>query len=220
MFSFGSTLAILLFVSVLVFLLFKKFSSPQGVVAQMTPQLSIQAVHSNILKEIKNVKELATIRATFDSVVDFSKSKQIFGKDIPFSEQKLVLSYSGNIVCGCDLDKIRMSQSFLNNNHLMITLPNSRILDIYPDVNSFKVHSQKSQIFADKVDLDFQNNLIADDIEKKRAEYIEDGILLKSNENIRQILNSIVAPMGVIAEVNFVDDNELPPPTNTLMLTE
>lgn len=215
--AFFSTLAVLFFISVLLFIVFKKNFSSQGLTSQITPQLSIQMVHSNILKEIKNVKEFSTIRVPFDSIIDFSNNKQIFGKDIPFSEQKLVLSYSGVIVCGCDLDRINLSQSFFNNNHLTITLPYSQIMDIYPEMATIKIHSQKSQIFADKIDLDLQNKLISADIETKRAEYIASGILSNSNERITKYLNSIVAPMGVVAEINFVENNQLPANSQRLL---
>ena len=223
--SFFSTLATLGFISVLIailaVLLLKKFSSSRNEITQsLTPQVSIQTVHANILNEIKNVTELATTRVEFNEVVDVTKSKTLGNFKIPFSTQKLLLSYSGMIVCGCDLEKINMAQSFFNDNHLKITLPNCKILDYYVVPGSVKIHTQDSQIFADKIDLEFQDKAVNENLEMKKQAEIDRGILSDSNEKICQILNKIVAPMGIIAEINFVDERELPPPTTVPLLHE
>lgn len=211
--GFFSTLAVLLVVVVLVILAFRRFNQNDT-----QAQLSIQAVHSNILSEMKNVKELATIRTDFQSTIFLSHNKKVFGFDLPFSERKFTLSYRGNLVCGCDLDKIKISDNFFNENHIAITLPNSRIFDIYPDVNSFQIYENKSELLADAITLELQNKAVAADIEVVKQQFISDGILIKSNENIRKVFADMTAKFGVVAEINFVDNDELPPPANQKLL--
>jgi len=166
---------------------------------------SIQTIHAIIISKIQDVKELAALRSNFKSVVSFSEAKKIFGHDMPGSSRKFILEYTGTIVCGCDLSKIRISDQFYNKNHLMITLPNSQVLDIYPDISSFKVHEQSSGIFAEDIKIDDQNREVAKDLEQVKQRLIEEGILLKSNENVSRLLASTINLIGIETDIHFVE---------------
>ena len=203
--AFGAILAAFLVVSGFSVSALKKFSVSSKTI-QPQSQLSIQIVQSTILQGIKNIKELATIRMSFQSVAQVSSDKKILGKTVPFSKRKLSVSYTGTAVCGCDLEKVTVANKFLNTNHVVINVPTSKFLDIYPDVGSFKVHEKKSQFFSAPIDIEIQDKAVAADIEDMKCKLIEDGILLKSNENIRQILKSLTIPLGVVAEINFIDE--------------
>lgn len=106
------------------------------------------------------------------------------------------MDYAGTIVCGCDLNEIRITQEG-NSNRVKITVPQSKILDIYADVNSFMINHQKSGIFAKNIKIEEQNEWIAQDLKSQEQAAIEEGILKRSNDNIRQVLNSIIESKGL-----------------------
>ena len=212
--TFFATMAVLLFVSILTGTSVYLYSKRNRTTISPTQELSIQMVHATILSEIKNIRELSTIENNFKSTVVFNEAeKKLWGHDVPGTTRKFKLNYSGTIVCGCDLNKIIIDNNFFNQNHLRITVPESKILHIYPHIDSIEPYDVSTGIFASDITLEEQNNAVAKDLEVVKEQQIKDGILLKSNENIRGLLLGITAPIGVEAEINFIesrDDSDTP----------
>ena len=163
-----------------------------------------RSVRTMILSGIQNVSELATIRERFQSIVTFSDGIKIPGlnMNIPGTTRKFMLKYYGTIVCGCDLSKAQVSERF-DINRVRITLPESEILDTYADVQSFEVYDQSAGIFT-RVKLEDQNREVNADLEKVKAHELKQGILKRSDENVRKILGSVVASVGMEAEIVFI----------------
>lgn len=164
-----------------------------------------RSVRTTILSGIQNVSELATIRERFQSIVSFSDGIKIPGLNvnIPGTTRKFMLKYDGTIVCGCDLSKAQVSERF-DVNRVRITLPRSRITDIYADVHSFEVYDQHAGIFT-SVKLEDQNREVEADLAKVKAHELEGGILAHSDENVRKILTSVVSSTGMEAEIIFTE---------------
>ena len=215
--TFWATIAVLVFVSALVgggavlFMRQRRVSLPQE-------ELSIQTVRAIILTKLQNVRELAMIRSNFQSVVDFTESKKVFGHDVPGTTRKFMLSYTGTVVCGCDLNKVNVGNSFFNRNHLQITLPQSRIFDIYPDLSTVKLHDQDTGIFANDIKIEEQNREITADLQDVKQRLINEGILLKSNDNVQQLVRSITAPLGIEAVIAFDNTEQLNGQSESLRL--
>ncbi len=167
------------------------------------------SIRSTILSGIKSVSELATVRGQFQSIVTFSDGVKIPWLDVNFpgTTRKFMLKYYGTIVCGCDLSKAQVSERF-DVNRVRITLPRSKILDVYADVNSFEVYDQSAGIFT-RVKLEDQNREVNADLEKVKAHELQNGILEQSDNNVRKILTSVVASTGMEAEILFTDDETL-----------
>ena len=212
--TFLMTIAVLLFVSILaggsVYINSKRNRTPELPATPPVLGLSIQSVHSTIMSEIQNLKELSTLKSNFHSVVSFEENKKIFGRDVPGTTRKFKLNYSGTIICGCDLTKIIIDTGFHNCNRLHITLPESQVLHVYPNIETFEIYDVSAGIFTSDIEIEDQNREIAKDLEEVKQQKIQDGILLKSNENARKLLRAITTPLGIEAEVNFVDFNEEP----------
>ena len=167
------------------------------------------SIRSTILSGIKSVSELATVRGQFQSIVSFSDGVKIPWLDVNFpgTTRKFMLKYYGTIVCGCDLSKAQVSDRF-DVNRVRITLPHSKILDVYADVNSFEVYDQSAGIFT-RVKLEDQNREVNADLEKVKAHELQNGILEQSDNNVRKILTSVVASTGMEAEILFTDDETI-----------
>ena len=167
-----------------------------------------RSVRTTILSGIQNVSELATTRERFQSIVSFSDGMKIpiLNFNFPGTTRKFMLKYYGTIVCGCDLSKAQVSERF-DVNRVKITLPHSKILDIYADVQSFEIYDQRAGIFT-SVKLEDQNREVNADLEKIKTHEIENGILTHSDENVRKILNSVVASTGMEAEIIFTDNEQ------------
>ncbi|MBQ7592901.1 MAG: DUF4230 domain-containing protein [Synergistaceae bacterium] len=163
-------------------------------------------VRTTILEGIEKVKELATIRRRFQSIVSFSEGVKIPGLNMNFpgTTRKFMMKYDGVIVCGCDLSQVKISESY-DGGKVKIMLPHSKILDSYADMNSFEVFDQSAGIFT-SVKLEDQNREIKSDIDKVKETELQNGILLQADENVKNILSSVVAPTGMLPEFIFTEN--------------
>ncbi|MDR1376739.1 MAG: DUF4230 domain-containing protein [Synergistaceae bacterium] len=164
-----------------------------------------QSVRSTLLQGIKNVKDLATIRQNFQSIVIFEDTKALLGFSLPGTGRKFILKYSGTITCGNDLSKIRISERFAVN-RVRVVVPRSRLLDLYADMKSIQVYDQKAGFFT-SIELQDQNREISNNLEEVRQDALQSDILRRADENTRTVLVSLVASLGMEAEVIF-DDRE------------
>ena len=163
-----------------------------------------EAVRSTILEGIRSVSELATVRQNFQSIVTFESSKKIPGLSwtIPGTKRKFMLKYNGTIVCGCDLTKVKLTEGY--GDRMRIILPRSQVLDVYADMQSLEVYDQSAGIFT-SVKLEDQNREISADLEKVKTHELQNGILELSDQNVKKILASVVAPTGMLADIVFTD---------------
>ena len=169
-----------------------------------------RSVRTAILSGIQNVNELATVRERFQSVVSFSEGWKLplVHMNFPGTTRRFMMRYSGTIVCGCDLSAAQVSERF-DVNRVNITVPHSRILDVYADVHSFEVYDQSAGIFT-SIRLEDQNREVTADLEEMRRHALTNGILARSDENARRILSSIAESVGMDAVVDFTGETESP----------
>lgn len=161
-------------------------------------KISFQQMQTIITGEIKNVRELITSRKNFTATISFEDDKKIplLGVHMPFSDRKFQMTYSGTITFGCDLDSIRFEQNTLTN-RVKIIVPSSRIFDIYADVSTFKVQHQSEGFLADNINLEEQKEMVTADLEAQKQHAVQEGILFQSDENVRQMLTSIIFQHGL-----------------------
>ena len=167
-----------------------------------------RSVRTAVMDAIRNVSELATVRARFLSRIDFRGALDIpILRHLPGTTRKLLMCYSGDIVCGCDLSEVRISERF-GVNRVRITIPHSRITHIAPDASSYEVYDQTNGLF-NPIRLDDQNREVAADLETVRQHVMRDGVILKrADENVKRLLGAIMKSTGVDAEIVFRDEPE------------
>lgn len=182
-------------------------SKNRRIIEPQEDEIDVESARAIILTEVKHVKQLAVLRKTYQSGIDIKDSTKIFGLSLPGTKKRLALDYSINVVCGCDLDKIKIAGNFSNGRHLRINLPGSEIFDIYADINTFVVRDKDSGVFASDVQVEEQNREIAADVQSVKQNLIDSGILEESNKNVLQIIRSITEPLGITAEIEFFDSN-------------
>ena len=68
--------------------------------------------------------------------------------------------------------------------------------------------------------LEDQNREITADLEKVKAHELENGLLELADGNVKQILSSVVAPTGVLADIVFADETPKLPTTATPLQLE
>ena len=151
-----------------------------------------------IYAEMQDVCELALVRENFTSSVAIDDDKKIplLNVHMPGTSRKFFMPYSGTIVCGFDLTQANISRESNFGNRIKIFLPQSKILDAYADVNSYKPQYQDTGIFA-KITLEEITEKISADLEIRKQQSIQSGLLLRANENMRQLLWSRIERRGL-----------------------
>ena len=181
-----------------------------------------EVIYKTILVEIKHMLEVGVVRKDFKSVVHFSDVNTnkipIFGEvKRPFSKREFTLEYVGTIVCGCDLDMVKV---YPDGNDARVIVPHSRILHAYVDQESVKVHQQSKQIFSSGVKLEEQNREIMLDLKSNQENAIREGLLTQADESVRGMIASIVEGKGLKARIEFVDSGHplIAEPSTTKLL--
>ena len=160
-------------------------------------------ISSKLMQEIQEINYLATIRQSFQSIVMYEDSRSLFGFHLPGTHKKFILKYSGNVVVGTDLSRTNIIQ-FVSGK-IKLALPHSRILDITADMKSIEVYDQRSGIF-NPLSFDEQNRAIAANLLEFETESSSSERLARSDENARNILESLCRGLGVEVEVEFIDE--------------
>lgn len=156
-----------------------------------------------LLEGIKHVNELMTIRQNFQSIVMYEDSRKLLGMHIPGTYKKFILKYSGEIMAGTDLSTAEITQ-FVSGN-VTITVPRSRILSVNIDMDSIKVYDQRAGIFT-SLALDEQNRAIADNLREVGADAESGELKRLSDDNAKNILESLAKGMGIIVSVQFIGE--------------
>ncbi len=205
--AFGSTLAMLLVLILTIIVavyFFQKSQQPQAT----QERVPFPVLRTIIAEKIQDVAELVTLRKAFDATINFNDATKIpfFDVGIPGTKRDFVIDYSGMIVSGCDLKAIRILPDGFDNNRVKIIVPQSCITDFYADIKSFKIRGNKAGIFAANIKIEEQNEWIRTDLESRVKQAIDEGILIRSNDNVRKYLNAIVSAQGFTADIEFIGD--------------
>lgn len=168
-----------------------------------------KSVHSTLLQGIKDIKDLATVRQSFQSIVMYEDTKSLLGIALPGTKRKFILKYSGVLTCGSDLSKIKITERFALN-QVLITVPCTQLLDLYADMSSVQVYDQRAGLFT-KICLQDQNREIVKNLEEVRHDALKGDILRRAAENVKVVLASLAATMGMDAVVVFEEIDDVPP---------
>ncbi|MBR1647328.1 MAG: DUF4230 domain-containing protein [Selenomonadaceae bacterium] len=194
--NFGSTLASLLVVIVLTCAAIFFFMKHRKIKEE---QMTFEQLQSIIYEEVQDVYELALVRENFKSTVSVDVDKKIpfLNVHMPGTSRKFLMDYSGTIVCGFDLSGVQVLRDGTFGNKVKVILPSSKILDIYADVNSFNIHLQDAGILASNIKIEEQNAWVAADVAKHGRQAVQEGLLLRADDNAQKLLLSRINNRGL-----------------------
>ena len=166
-----------------------------------------KSIISIIQTKIKDANEMVTLRSYFQGIAsDTETGKSLMGIHIPATGRKFLAVYSGEILCGCDLAKIEISERF-DLNKIIVKIPHSTIMNITVNPNDIKVYHQNKGLFAQAYKLDDQNLVIASSIEEMRDKAISEwNLLVRSDENAKRNLEAFISSLGMDAEIIFIEE--------------
>lgn len=166
-----------------------------------------RSIISIIQTKMRDSSEMVTLRSYFQGIAsDTETGKKLLGVKIPETGRKFLAVYSGEIICGCDLSNIDISERF-DVNKIIVKIPRSVIMNINVNPDNIKVYHQSEGWFAPSYKLDDQNLVIASSIEEMRKTAINEwNLLARADENAKRNLTAFINSLGMEAEVAFFDN--------------
>ena len=120
-------LVIILALSILAnFKLWEKLNIPPVIEETTEIESSTKEFH------LENIGELATQAGYFTSVQKIEDSKELFGKQVPFTQSQYIYSYDGIVKAGIDFGKIEITVDD-DSHSIVIKMPEPTILDVDVD---------------------------------------------------------------------------------------
>lgn len=207
------TIAVLLALVVLIFvcvLLVKDSRKKRAELKELKAEIEEmerKRIQTDIIREeVKQISKYSAYENHYTSVLFYSEANQIFGIDIPLTENRLIATIDGKMNIGIDgeqVDFITKTDAEGNVLEVHISVPHSEILDNYTDQETLQIYDEKKNIF-NPVKVGDYSGLIVDSEKKEEEKVLRSDILDRSDERIRQLLSSYLQGVyGEAVKINF-----------------
>lgn len=195
---------IMLFLSILVVVLIVGIVGLWKVAFPKEPVIKTGAY----IEQMKDLSTLATSQAFVKTILE-KEDNEIFGKgietNIPGTKRKILLVVPGTLTAGVDLSAITADQLEIDEEEksIHILLPKAEYLQD-PSIDFDKVETYSvSGIFRGDVKWEEAYSLMDEAKEIMKEEAVEQGILIKAEENTQKTLKEFYGRLGYSVQVSF-----------------
>lgn len=182
-----------------------RLSDPIATYEEATKEIDINVIQN----KIQSIGELATIEYLYTDAGKYENSKQLWGKDVIFTNKSFIAKWDGIIKAGIDVNQISI-EIVSQNKEIVIKMPQAKILSHEIDDTSFETLDEKNGLFNsieidDIRDFDEQSKIAME----KRV--IDNGILDKAMDNAKTIIsqlidNDLVQELGYDIRFEVIDN--------------
>ena len=146
-----------------------------------------------VLREVRLLKELVTVRYSIQKVAGLTEAKQ------PFGSESILLIVQANVLGGVDLAELRETDIRVKDpKTVRIGLPPARILHVYLDEKKTQVWDRTKTWWTPWVpyskDLEQRARLTA--LESVKQEAVDMGILREAQSSAETMIRGLLRPMG------------------------
>lgn len=153
----------------------------------------INLLSNNIEEKISRLVELSTIKYNYTNVVEYEDKMQLSGLNLPFTNKKFILKYSGYIKAGINLNTIDIE--VLDRETIKIKMDGSEIFENVISEEDVYFYDERDSIF-NKLSFKDLYSVLIEEKEKMKEEVLEKGILGDADENGKEIITSLLEGMG------------------------
>lgn len=148
---------------------------------------------NRIEEKIVRLMELSTVKYNYTNVVEYENKVQLSGINIPFTNKKFILKYSGYIKAGVDLKTIQVNLK--DKNTVEIIMDKAEIFENVISEEDVYFFDEKDSIF-NKLSFKDLYVVLIEEKEKMKEEVLEKGILNDAEKNGEEIITSLLEAMG------------------------
>lgn len=148
---------------------------------------------NRIEEKVVRLMELSTVKYNYTNVVEYEDKMQVSGINIPFTNKKFILKYSGYIKAGVDLKTIEIKLK--DKNTIEITMDKAEIFENVISEEDVYFFDERDSIF-NKLSFKDLYVVLIEEKEKMKDEILEKGILNDAEKNGEEIIRSLLEGMG------------------------
>lgn len=155
-----------------------------------------------LMEEIVQINELATASQSYTVVEKVGSNSRLFDTiDIPFSENFFILTYTGEVKAGVNLDEVQVS---LEGTTVKVVLPQAAVLSDAIDTSSFNVlHEQNN--FINPIGVEDVTQYIDESRQEAEAAAISGEVLSEAQANAESSIRTLLGaalPEGYAIEID------------------
>lgn len=137
--------------------------------------------------QLKNISELSVLEYNYSKVGKFENSLSLNGWDIPLTTKSFLLTYSGQLKAGVNMEKAVVS---IKDNTILIELPQVEILSNVIDEKSIEVYDETHNIF-NQISINDYTKFASQQKSKVEDEAIENGILSEAATRVDHTITNM-----------------------------
>lgn len=137
------------------------------------------------------LSQLTTLQYSYQDVELYENSRQLFGMELPFTQQQILYTYSGTVHAGVDLAALEITVDEAERT-IHVQLPQPAILAHEIDEDSFAFYTVKDSLFT-RVQLEQFTAQIADlKAEKERQLALDGDFYTQVLDNAQQVIAGLL----------------------------
>lgn len=148
---------------------------------------------NRIEEKVVRLMELSTVKYNYTNVVEYEDKMKVNGINIPFTNKKFILKYSGYIKAGVDLKTIEVKLK--DKDTIEITMDKAVIFENVISEEDVYFFDEKDTIF-NKLSFKDLYVVLIEEKEKMKDEILGKGILNDAEKNGEEIIKSLLEGMG------------------------
>lgn len=152
-----------------------------------------ELLSNNIEEKVTKLVELSTIKYNYTNVVEYDDKKQVNGMNIPFTNKRFILKYSGYIKAGIDLNTIDINVK--DKETIEITMTKPEIFENVISEEDVYFYDERESVF-NKLSFKDLYSVLVEEKERMKEEVLEKGIISDAEKNGSEIISSLLEGMG------------------------
>lgn len=151
---------------------------------------------TSISQQLVEIQKLSVLEYNYTKVGKFENSLTLNGWSIPLTKKSFLLTYSGKLQAGVNLQDAKVS---INDHTIIISLPEVQILENTLDENSIEVYDESKNIF-NPISVSDYTNFATKQKTEAEEEAIENGFLSEAATKAQSVIKSFLQLIPEVKE--------------------
>lgn len=147
---------------------------------------------SAIMEKIAYVKELSLVKYNYSGVISYSDYMKFMNLQVPLTEKKFLIRYSGYVKAGIDVSQASV---FVSGKNVKVILPKPTIQETVIDEKTIQVFDESMNIFNPTKVADYQKAIVGEK-NKIMQDALGKGILTESSDQAHKFITSLLDELG------------------------
>lgn len=147
---------------------------------------------SAIMEKIAYVKELSLVKYNYSGVISYSDYMKFMNLQVPLTEKKFMIRYSGYVKAGIDVSQASV---FVSGKNVKVILPKPTIQETVIDEKTIQVFDESMNIFNPTKVADYQKAIVGEK-NKIMQDALGKGILTESSDQAHKFITSLLDELG------------------------